>query len=208
MSARVLLLVLAMAFGQSAAGRADDIAVSGGWTAYSSVNSDGRKLCGIAHRIEGQRSLHVKYFENSRVFSIHVFREGWTMPHGVRIPMSMAIDDNEGWQANAVGRDSLIAFAISDEEIDEFFKAFRNGLVLRIRFPDGGEPAWTFSLAGSYPIVTSLARCMVALAPAARAQPLTRTAPADGTPPSGRSGPRPPLFWSEPVPETAPAHRR
>lgn len=151
-----------------------DIASQGTWTAYKGLSENGKPLCGMFVK-GGERSMHIKYFLGNVGVTVQLFKTSWKIPNGTKIPVSIGVDGDMRWNANAIGRQNIVERTIGENILAEFEAAFRSGVVLNIEFLTGNETPWRASLNGSNLITTTFVRCMrILINESAPTQPFDR----------------------------------
>jgi hypothetical protein len=158
-----LAMALFAAVGDAQAqGGTRDIATNGVWTAYGGRSETGTRMCGMRVIGSAGRSLHVKWFEGNSHLTVQAFREGWRIPHGTRMPVSLRVDRNPGWDvAQAFGTNNLVEWRVTQATFDEFSALFRLGSMLTVSFPAGSEEPWVASLRGSAATYDVFAGCIL-----------------------------------------------
>jgi hypothetical protein len=144
----------------------------GAWTTYAGTSLSGRSMCGASVQ-ERESGFDLKY-EGDSLF-MHLHSNGWDIPNGTPIKLSMQVDTALDWEIDAVGHKnkegySYIEFAFDWNEVApsgekyvaEFTNLLKNGLELKIRFP-GSEPDWTAQLTCATAALNQMGVCMEVL---------------------------------------------
>jgi hypothetical protein len=131
----------------------------GAWTAYRGMSEDGAPVCGL-RAIGGERQIHFKYFHGDSHLTVQAFKESWAVPEGVPVAVQMGIDGQFRWDAQAMGRGTLIEWKIRSDALSDFEPAFRAGLTMQLAFPEGSETGWRANLWGSNAILRAFVSCM------------------------------------------------
>lgn len=148
---------------------------AGYWSAwYTPSNSEDRPMCGMSSDMDvrsGSASLMLKYTPGGQIF-IHVFKSGWRIPDGTRIPVSLVFDTNSSvpWAVNAVGSMSssgtgLVAFVIRSDAALSFIREFGEANSMTLTFTQGSERPWSFNMIGSKEVSMAFAQCAAAIEP-------------------------------------------
>ncbi len=127
------------------------------------------------------------------VFSVD--KNTWSIPDNTRITVVMQVGLNTPSTQQATGHGTAADWTLDPGSMQAFNQQFRAASSMTLTFPDGNEPPWSLSLAGSTAISDTFARCVRDLTRQMQvAQPPTSPAP----PPSGATQP------FSPSPETPP----
>jgi hypothetical protein len=153
---------LALAFGPLPAGAAPTVYYhAGAWHAFTDKTTDGKDVCGIGttNPTDG-RDLTLTYTIGGDNLDFHASKPNWTIPDNTQLNVTMQVDSNEPWPAEAAGQGTSIDWSVGAASIRQFDTMFRNGGTLTIGFPQGNEPRWNLSLAGSTAASQTLWRCV------------------------------------------------
>ena len=157
-----LAVPLVLAFG-ARPGAADPVVYyhAGAWHAFTDKTSDGKDICGIATtNPNDEREFALTYLIGGENLTFRATKQSWTVPDGTQLNVSMQIDQNTPWPAEALGHGSSIEWAVGAASVQAFDGLFRAGSTLTLTFPSGNEPPWTLSLAGSTASSQTLWRCV------------------------------------------------
>jgi hypothetical protein len=151
----------------------------GDWTSSEGFGSYGSPMCS-AGLVGAERSFFMK--SDGHDLILHVFKDGWEVPDDQPVELALQVDNAPpvhlwgfGLGKSLSGIEVLIhPEAIWEHSgrttISELPKLLQNGLRFRLSFPDGDEPSWEGSLAGSGKALTAMMDCSRRLA-ARRTQP-------------------------------------
>ncbi|WBV42417.1 hypothetical protein [Pseudoroseomonas cervicalis] len=195
---RVLSLVLAAAMlaaalPSPALARTEVFAEVGGWHAFLGTSDAGSRLCGLGTTGSAGKQFYVKHFAGNAGISIHIFKQGWSIPAGRPILMGYQFDRSDIFRApGAAGSGTMISFELEGQAMVDFFNMFRAGRSLNIHFLEGDEGGWTVNLTGSTAIAEHFARCLIRwsgqgldtqpFAPSAPSQPFSSAPPPTAAP--------------------------
>lgn len=194
-----LAVPLVLALG-ARSGAADPVVYyhAGAWHAFTDKTSDGKDICGIAttNPTDG-RDFAMTYLIGGENLTFRATKPTWTVPDGTQLNVSMQIDQNTPWPAEALGHGNNIEWAVGAASVQAFDGLFRAGSTLTLSFPSGNEPPWTLSLAGSTAASQTLWRCVEDMSvrdhvvnPASNSPPPTQPYAPDG-PATGATQPGP-----------------
>jgi hypothetical protein len=184
-----VLIVAAIAFCAAASAAEADMRVTGTYGAWRSEegSDDGNNPMCNAELLGGDRGLFVKAYHD--VFFVHVYKDGWQIPADQRVEVALQVDDAppmnfDGSGGSTTSTSFMIVINPDDiwkktgqKTITELVNLLKNGRGLRLIFPDGNEPPWEGSLAGSGRALTAMMDCQRRLVVAARAtEPFGATA--------------------------------
>jgi hypothetical protein len=134
---------------------------TGAWDAFSGKNSQGRAVCGMGYTnpADNRRlSLRFEIGGTETIFSAS--KPNWSIPDNTRITVVMQVGLTTPWTQPATGSGHTIEWALDRAGIQSFDRQFRSASSMTVTFPDGNEPPWTVSLAGSTAISDTLGRCV------------------------------------------------
>jgi hypothetical protein len=89
-----------------------------------------------------------------------VSKPGWSIPDNTHVTVVMQIGLNPPWTEQATGHGNAIEWAADENAMQPFDPQFRGSSSMTLTFPDGNEPPWTISLAGSSAISATFGRCV------------------------------------------------
>ena len=186
---------------------------AGVWDAFSGRNDKGGAVCGIGNTDPSDnRRLAIRFDIGGTDTQFSVSKPGWAIPDKTRITVVMQVGLNPPWTEQGTGHGTAIDWSMNGQAVPAFYQQFRGASSMTLTFPDGNEPPWTESLAGSSAITDTLDRCVRDLtrqvqaagaAPPANAPPVPTQpfAPASPAAPDNSAGP--PASDTQPV---SPAH--
>jgi hypothetical protein len=177
-------------------------ATYGNWISSEGVDNDNTLMCN-AGLIGADRAFFVKSY--SDFFFVHMVKEGWQITPDQSVEVTLQVDNAPpmnfvGFGLSAEAHQVYGGFLIPikpDEvwehtgikTITELVNLLKNGRKFRLSFPDGDEPAWEGSSAGSGKALTGMMDCQRRLVIAARP---TQPFGAKKTSPAQALGPAPP----------------
>ena len=173
------------------------LAQVGGWTAFGGTLSNGTPTCGVdtSDSATGRHFL-IQFAANDRErLSVRAVRNTWQIPQGTSVPVRLSIDAEPGWQATANGRGREVQWFVGMNTLDRFERTFRAGSNMRLEFPGGSEPPWTFSLIGTNAIMNHFVACLRSIGAVGQPQATAPTQPFGGggaTQPFGQNTQGPP----------------
>jgi hypothetical protein len=161
---------------------------AGVWDAFSGRNDKGGAVCGIGntnpatnHRL----SIRFDIGGTDTVFSVS--KPDWTIPDNTHVAVVMQIGLNTPWTEPGAGHGHNIDWSMDRTAIQPFDQQFRGASSMTLTFPDGNEPPWTISLAGSSAISDAFGRCVSDLTHQVQAEQASR----NGAPPPQGVAPGP-----------------
>lgn len=184
---------------------------AGSWDAFSGRNDKGGAVCGVGNtNAADNRRLSIRMDIGGADTVFSVSKPGWSIPDGTRITVVMQIGLNTPWTEQATGHGHAITWPLDRGTMQPFDQQFRGASSMTVTFPDGNEPPWTVSLAGSSAISDTFGRCVRDLTqqvqaaqppasapppPQGATQPFSATA---GSPPADAPPPGPPPTATQP----------
>jgi hypothetical protein len=176
-----LLAVIAFAASTllSSVAMAEAIGQWGTWSAFEVLALSGRMMCGS--QLSGRdRVLLLKYEAGTDVLTIHLVKNGWTIPKGQKMKIIMQVDVAPPMSLYGYGGGQLpvysswgiveITLGLNDiwsvtgkPQISEVINLLSSGKVVDFTFPDGDEPQWEGSLSGSRQALDAQGRCIANL---------------------------------------------
>ena len=178
---------------------------AGVWDAFSGRNANGGAVCGVGTTNPADnRRLSIRFDIGgaSRMFS--ATKPGWSIPDNTPIPVVMQLGLNTPWTEQATGHGNSIDWSIDPAAMGSFDQQFRAAPSMTLTFPEGNEPPWTISLAGSSAISATFNRCVTDLTRQVQAL----RPPPTSTPPTAGAAPPTTQPFSPPAaapPDTAPS---
>ena len=127
----------------------------GGWQVFGGLATNNAPVCGMSTiDSSSSRMFFIKYFpKSSEPLDIQIFKQGWHIPPSVKAKISITIDRNAPWIAEATainGTDlSGLETYINKEKVVDFLKEIKDGNMYIIHFFEGSEVDWYGSLNGS-----------------------------------------------------------
>jgi hypothetical protein len=135
---------------------------AGAWDAFSGRGDTGGAVCGIGStNPTDNRRLSVRFDIGGTDIAFSASKPDWSIPPSTHITVVMQIGLSTPWTMQATGHDHSIDWALDQGAIQTFDRQFRGAPSMTLTFPDGNEPPWMLSLAGSAAISDTLGRCVV-----------------------------------------------
>jgi hypothetical protein len=195
---------------------AKELLTSGYWKSYVTEGNDGKTpICGVQTEIQNRArtlsgTILVKYQRGGSGIFIQLFKSNWRFStNKVPVKASVSFDST---RLNAEGTAyidrlpdgspvSYVEFWVVRSYSAGFVREFADSNRMLFEFPDGDEPNWTASLAGSREAAKVFVNCVkyyggIPRDPEVSTQPFGK--PAAPTQPYGRS-PTQPFGTSKPV---------
>jgi hypothetical protein len=120
-------------------------------------------VCGVSAKEEGIY-FGVKYFEAEPTFTIQLGGKNFLAEKDVKQLVLMQFDRRRPSKALGTGKrwgdDSGLQFGVDQRQLRLFMKEFRQGRILRLRFPESRNPDWTLSLTGTSKVSEALLTCI------------------------------------------------
>jgi hypothetical protein len=180
----------------------------GVWDAFSGRNDSGGAVCGVGNTSPADnRRLSLRFDIGGTDTVFEASKPGWTIPENTRVTVVMQVGLNTPATEQATGHGQTIGWTEDPGAMQAFDRQFRDSSSLTLTFPDGNEPPWTISLAGSSAISDAFGRCISDLtqqvaaarrngvaSPPPAAAPTQPFTPPEGAPPADApSASAPPL---------------
>jgi hypothetical protein len=134
---------------------------AGAWDAFSGRNDKGGAVCGIGNTnpADNRRfSIRLDIGSSEPLFSAS--KPDWTIPDNTRVRVVMQVGLNTPWIEQATGHGHTIDWTGDRNAMASFDQQFRGAASMTLTFPDGNEPPWSISLAGSSAISDTFDRCV------------------------------------------------
>jgi hypothetical protein len=134
---------------------------AGVWDAFSGRNDKGGAVCGVGNTnpVDNRRlSLRFDIGGTDTVFAVS--KPGWSIPENTRVTVVMQVGLNTPITEQATGHGQTIDWTEDPGAMQAFDRQFRDSASMTLTFPDGNEPPWTISLAGSSAISDTFGRCI------------------------------------------------
>ena len=156
----------------------------GAWDAFSGRGDAGGPVCGVGTTNPAdRRRLSVRVDIGGNVTTMSAGKPDWTVPDDVHVTVVMQVGLNTPWTLQGTGHEHSIEWVMDPAAMQAFDRQFRGASSMTLTFPDGNEPPWSLSLAGSAAISDTFARCV---------RDLTRQVQSAPPPPSGAPVPQGP----------------
>lgn len=170
----------------------------GAWDAFSGRSDTGGAVCGIGNtNPTDNRRLSIRFDIGGADTTFSAGKPDWSIPANTRVTVVLQVGLNTPWTMQAVGHDHSIDWTLDSNAMQTFDQQFRGASSMTLTFPDGNEPPWSLSLAGSAAISATFGRCVRDLTQQVQAaqsqgnQP-PAAPPQGATQPFGASAPSPP----------------
>ena len=192
---RLLALTIGIAPAAPAAAQVQNYYHSGAWTAFSGRNPAGAAVCGISTSdASNTRDLSVRFDIGGTTTTFSASKPDWSIPDDTHVTVVMQVGLNLPWTVQEIGHGRSIDWTLDATAIQPFDRQFRGAPSMTLTFPDGNEPPWALSLAGSTAISDTFGRCIRDLTRQVQANP----PPAAAAPPPQNT--TQPFSTSEPPP--------
>jgi hypothetical protein len=156
------LTALALAIGPAAAlAQVQTYYHAGAWDAFSGRSETGGAICGVGNTnavTNGRLAIRFEIGGADTVLSAS--KPEWSVPANTRVTVVMQVGLNTPWTLQANGQERSIDWRLDRNAMQVFDRQFRNAASMTLTFPDGNEPPWTVSLAGSSVISDTFGRCI------------------------------------------------
>lgn len=168
-----------------------------GWDAFSGRSSQGGPVCGMeSTNPVDNRNLSMRFDIGGANTTFAATKPNWSIPDGTQVVVVMQVGLNTPWTLHGSGYGHAIGWTLDRNAVQGFERQFRSAQSMTLTFPDGNEPPWTISLAGSTAISDTFGRCITDLTRQVRNAPPpgnTGAAPQGATQPfSPSAGATPP----------------
>lgn len=170
---------------------------AGAWDAFSGRTDKGAAVCGIGSTMPpDDRRLSISFDIGGTSTDFSASKPDWAIPADTRVTVVMQIGLNTPWTEQGAGNGHSIDWTLTPDVMGAFDHQFRGASLMTLTFPNGNEPPWTISLAGSSAISDTIERCVRDLTREVQAaQPVANGTPAPAeatqpfTPPASASPP-------------------
>ena len=193
-------LTACVAVAVGGAAMAADIVVyyrAAGWDAFSGQDDNGQAVCGIGStNPRNGGSFAMRFPIGGQDVTFAAGKAAWSIPEGRQVKVVMQVGQEPPWTQTGIGHDHQISWTLDSNAIQVFDQQFRRAGIMTLAFPEGSEPPWTISLAGSTAISNAFGRCIT---------DLTQRVQGTNAPPVNQ-GPTQPFSATpaDPQPETPP----
>jgi hypothetical protein len=134
---------------------------AGTWDAFSGRTDRGGAICGVGNtNPSDNRRLSIHFDIGGTETTLSASKPDWTIPPNTHVTVVMQIGLNTPWTSQAIGHDHSIDWTLDPGAMQGFDQQFRGSSSMTLTFPDGNEPPWTVSLAGSTAISDAFGRCV------------------------------------------------
>jgi hypothetical protein len=193
MSSIARLVVLAVALAPVAANaQMQTYYHAGAWDAFSGKSDSGGPVCGVGTtNPSDSRRLTLRFDIGGSATTLAASKPDWAVPDNTHVTVVMQVGLNTPWTLQGTGHDHSIDWTLDPAAMQAFDRQFRGASSMTLTFPDGNEPPWALSLAGSTAISDTFGRCirdltrqMQAAPPPVNAAPAPQGATQPFSPPS------------------------
>jgi hypothetical protein len=155
---------------------------AGAWDAFSGRSETGGPVCGVStNAANGSQHFSERFDIGGTDTALSASKPNWSIPDNTHVTVVMQIGLNVPWTIQATGHDHAISWTLDPNAIRTFDRQFRDASSMTLTFPDGNEPPWALSLAGSTAISDTFGRCV---------RDLTRQLQANPPPPNSAPTPQ------------------
>jgi hypothetical protein len=152
---------------------------AGVWDAFSGRNDRGGAVCGVGNtNPSDNRRLAIRFDIGGTDTMFSVSKPDWSVPDNTHVTVVMQLGLNPPWTEQATGHGKSIDWSADENAMQPFDPQFRGSTSMTLTFPDGNEPPWTISLAGSSAISATFGRCVRDLTRQVQAAAANGAAPA------------------------------
>jgi hypothetical protein len=134
---------------------------AGPWDAFSGRGNNGGAVCGMGNTDPtDNRRLSLRFDIGGADTTFSASKPNWSIPDSTRISVVVQVGLNTPWILQATGSGDSIGWTLDQSGMQAFDRQFRGSSSMTVTFPDGNEPPWRLSLAGSTAISETFARCV------------------------------------------------
>jgi hypothetical protein len=134
---------------------------AGVWDAFSGRDDKGGAVCGVGNTNPADnRRLSIRFQIGGTDTVLAASKPDWSIPDNTPVTVVMQIGLNPPWIERATGHGQTIDWPLDQNAVLPFDRQFRGSSSMTLTFPDGNEPPWTISLAGSSLISDTFRRCV------------------------------------------------
>jgi hypothetical protein len=153
----------------------------GAWTWIQGTTLKKDRICALSS-FTPDRSFHVKHFAGTNHLLIQIMKDSWNIPNGTNMKVGIKFGAGSPWvSSKAEGNGDVVELAIglpnakdNAAAINLFLNEMAQASAMRVAFPDGSEPVWDFTLAGSSKAISSFAQCIISWTTAEPTQPQSK----------------------------------
>lgn len=134
---------------------------AGTWDAFSGRGEAGGPVCGVSTtNTADSRRFSLRFDIGGSATTLAATKPDWTVPDNTHVTVVMQVGLNTPWTAQGVGHGHNIEWTLEPGAMQTFDRQFRGASSMTLTFPDGNEPPWSLSLAGSTAISDTFGRCI------------------------------------------------
>ena len=134
---------------------------AGAWDAFSGKSGTGGAVCGVGiTQPPDNRRLSLRFDIGGTATSFSASKPDWSIPAGTHVTVVMQIGLAAPATLQGTGHDRAIDWTLDPAAMQTFDGQFRGAASMTLAFPDGTEPPWSLSLAGSTAISDTFGRCV------------------------------------------------
>ncbi len=134
---------------------------AGVWDAFSGRGDAGGPVCGVSTtNPANSRQFSIRYGIGGSTTALTASKPDWSVPENTHVTVVMQVGLNTPWTAQGLGHGHNIEWTLDHAAMQAFDRQFRGASSMTLTFPDGNEPPWSLSLAGSTAISDTFGRCI------------------------------------------------
>jgi hypothetical protein len=134
---------------------------AGVWDAFSGRGDAGGPVCGVGTtNTADNKRFSLRFDIGGSATTLTASKPDWSVPDNTRVTVVMQVGLNTPWTSQGVGHGHTIEWTLDPGAMQAFDRQFRGASSLTLTFPDGSEPPWSLSLAGSTAISDTFGRCI------------------------------------------------
>jgi hypothetical protein len=134
---------------------------AGSWDAFSGRGEAGGPVCGVGTtNTADSRRFSLRFDIGGSATTLTASKPDWTVPDDTHVTVVMQVGLNTPWTSQGVGHGHNIEWTLDPGAMQAFDRQFRGASSMTLTFPDGTEPPWSLSLAGSTAISDTFGRCI------------------------------------------------
>jgi hypothetical protein len=137
-----------------------ELAKSGQWTAWSArIEPNNQFMCSVGTKGKDW-FFWFKWIDGVNWFQIQ--KQGWRIPLGTTVPLSLQFDEHEPHSGTAGSRPTTnnLSGSLTDDKFQTVMKEFIASKTMHIKFPNGSDRGWSVSLDGADKIARTYMKCV------------------------------------------------
>jgi hypothetical protein len=147
------------------------IANAGLWSTYGGTDDQQRRVCGVVTVGGDGRRIDVAQYSADGGIDLSLQKDSWSIPANTGIDMQLQFDRDGAVPQHGIGDGRRVVAHMDFAQTVPFMRALRNGVQIRVFFPNGNEPVWTGGLSGSGRAIDAFNDCRASLSAGAPTQP-------------------------------------